>query len=85
MPTLVGEPARGLDWAERAMALDPKEPLTLYNVACTYALLQRVDEALDCLEKAVAAGYCDRDWIRHDADLNILHGQPRFEALITPS
>jgi TolB-like protein len=79
---LLGETDRALDWANRALALDPDEPLTLYNVACVYALLKRVDEAVACLEKAVAKGYSAREWMRSDSDLAALHGQPRFEALV---
>jgi tetratricopeptide (TPR) repeat protein len=80
---LLGDTERALDWVERAMALDPQEPLTLYNVACVYALSGRRDDAVDCLEKAVAHGYSDREWMRKDADLAVLHGHPRFEALLS--
>jgi non-specific serine/threonine protein kinase len=79
---LIGEPQRALEWAGRATALGPEEPLTLYNVACVYALLKRADEAVACLQQAVARGYVGKEWMRADADLASLHGDPRFEALV---
>ncbi len=79
---LLGQSGRALEWAGRAMALDPQEPLTLYNVGCVYSLLGRPDEALDCLEKATRFGYFNKDWIRRDSDLSALHGHPRFESLV---
>jgi serine/threonine protein kinase/tetratricopeptide (TPR) repeat protein len=78
----LNEQARALDWAGRAVAMDPEEPLTLYNVACLYSLQGKIDEALDCLEGAVKHGYAHKEWMLHDADLNALHGQARFEALV---
>src|SRR5262249_13320394 len=34
----LGESARALEWVGRALAMDPNDPVTLYNVACVYAL-----------------------------------------------
>jgi len=78
----LGEPKRALDWVRRALAVDPDEAMTLYNVACAYALMGRTDEAIDCLEKAVDNGYTHKEWIENDADFKSLHGQPRFQALL---
>jgi tetratricopeptide (TPR) repeat protein len=78
----LGEPARGLDWASRALALDPKELVTLYNVACLYALQRQIKQSLDCLENALKHGYAHKEWIEHDADLAPLHGHPRYQALL---
>jgi adenylate cyclase len=47
---------RGLEWARRALAIDPEETSILYNVACVYALLGRTEEALDCLRKVMEHG-----------------------------
>ncbi len=79
----MGEPERGLQWAERALALDPDEPMLLYNVGCVYALAGgEPDRALDCLEKAVSSGLAYLDWIRQDSDLDSLRDHPRFLTLI---
>ena len=78
------ENERGLEWAKRALVKDPHEPLTQYNVACTYTQLELFDDAVDCLERAVRAGSRDwhMDWIEHDADLDPLRDHPRFKALM---
>ena len=78
----LGEPARGLEWAGRALAMDPAEPVTLYNVACFYALQGQIEGALDCLENALKHGFAQKEWIEHDADLAPLHGHPRYQALL---
>jgi Flp pilus assembly protein TadD len=62
--------------------MDPEEPVTLYNVACMYALQGRGEQALDCLESALAHGFGQKAWIEHDADFTSLRGHPRFQALL---
>src|SRR5262249_29491539 len=61
----IGEVERGLEWAGRALAMDPDEPVTLYNVACLYALQGQIEPALDCLENAVRHGFAHKEWIEH--------------------
>ena len=78
----LGEPARGLEWAGRALAMDPVEPVTLYNVACLYGLQGQIEGALDCLENALKHGFAQKEWIEHDGDLASLHGHPRYQALL---
>jgi serine/threonine protein kinase/Flp pilus assembly protein TadD len=78
----VGEPARGLEWANRALAMDPEEPVTLYAVACVYALQGQSEQALDCLESAVKHGYAHKAWIENESDLHALRGHPRYQALL---
>jgi len=80
----LGHQAEGLEWAERARAIDPGDAGVLYNVACLYALEGKTDTALDCLEETVRVGFGSRDWIAHDPDLESLRGLPRFEALLWP-
>jgi serine/threonine protein kinase/tetratricopeptide (TPR) repeat protein len=77
----LGDPERGVEWAQRALAIDPDDPGVLYNVACTYANLGRIDDAVTCLEQAIENGFGHREWLDHDSDLDPLHGNPRFEAL----
>jgi TolB-like protein/Flp pilus assembly protein TadD len=73
---------QGLRWAERALALEPDEPMLLYNVGCIYSLAGKLDRALDCIEKAVAGGDAYVDWLRQDSNLDPLRDHPRFEALL---
>jgi TolB-like protein/Flp pilus assembly protein TadD len=78
----LGDAARGLEWAGRALAMDPEEPMTLYNVACVYALQGQVEPAIDCLERALEHGFAHKEWIEHDSDLDALHDHPRYQALL---
>jgi serine/threonine protein kinase/Flp pilus assembly protein TadD len=77
----LGERERALDWAGRARSANESDSLVLYNVACVYALGGMVDEAIECLEKAIQNGFGHRQWVEHDSDLDNLRGDPRFEAL----
>lgn len=78
----LSEPKTGLDWARRALEMDPHEPVTLYNVACLYALQGQTDEGLTCLENAVKYGFGHKEWIENDSDLNSLRSDPRYAALL---
>jgi tetratricopeptide (TPR) repeat protein len=64
-------------------------PGTLYNTACTWALLGERELALEFLRRELEenqpspAGLAkQREWARKDPDLRALRGDPRFEALV---
>jgi len=78
----LGERERALDWARRAYAIDPADPGVLYNVACVYSLGGMLDEAIDCLDKAVTNGFGHREWLLNDSDLDAIRGDARFQALL---
>ena len=78
----LGERARSLDWARRALAIDPEDCGILYNVACVYALQGQIDEAIDCLDKAMTHAYWYKRWAKNDSDLDSLRNHPRFKALM---
>ena len=73
---------RCLAWAARALAIDPEENTTLYNVACIHAQLGRHDSALELLEKTVRNGFGNKEWMENDPDLSALKSDPRFETLL---
>ena len=77
-----GQPERALEWTRRAQKVDPDDPAVLYNVACSFALLGLPDEAINCLEKAMAQGQWYKSWAEHDSDLDSLRGTARFQALL---
>ncbi len=78
----LGERDKGLAWAREARALDPADPMLLYNLGCIHTLAGDTDEALDCLGAALEAGLSQKDWLLHDGDLDPLRGHPRFEELV---
>ena len=73
---------KGLDWARRARKIDPDDPMLLYNLGCIHSLAGDVEEAIDCLERAVAGGLIQKGWYEHDGDLDPLRAHPRFKALL---
>ena len=79
---LTGQIDRADRWLKRALEIDPKDPIVLYNVACNYAMLGRFEQSLDALEKAIESGTVSADWMRNDKDLEDLRGHPRYEALL---
>jgi TolB-like protein/Flp pilus assembly protein TadD/tRNA A-37 threonylcarbamoyl transferase component Bud32 len=78
----LGEVARGLEWVDRALSLDPEDGGTLYNVACAYAQAGRTDLALDTLERALDRAVTNLPWIVNDPDWKALRDHPRFQALL---
>lgn len=62
--------------------LVPGNPGHWYNLACCLALLERPDEALDALEKAVEHGFRNVDHARQDVDLESLRERPAFQRLL---
>jgi len=67
--------------ANLAVALRPNDAIVLYNLACTFCMMEKKPEALDAIRKAWNAGFKDSDWARRDPDLALLHGDPEFERL----
>jgi non-specific serine/threonine protein kinase len=79
---ILGDPTLALEWANRALSMDPEEASVLYNVSCAYALLGETDKSLDCLEKAFGKGFGHKEWIENDPDFANVHQHPRFQALM---
>jgi|HubBroStandDraft_6_1064221.scaffolds.fasta_scaffold01672_5 serine/threonine protein kinase/tetratricopeptide (TPR) repeat protein len=79
----IGEREKSVDWARRALAIDPEETSILYNVACVYSLLGRIEEALVCLGKVMEHGTFYKNWAAKDSDLDALRSDPRFHVLLS--
>jgi Flp pilus assembly protein TadD len=80
--TRLGRIAEGLELDLRLVALLPDDPTIRYNLACSYALLGRVDDALETLSRAIEIGYRDSSHMRTDEDLAALRSKPRFQELL---
>jgi len=78
----IGERDKAVAMAEQAMQQGMNEPVVLYNVACFYTGLGETARAIDLLEQAVDLGWGDRAWMENDSDLESLHAEPRFQALL---
>lgn len=71
----------GLKIDEQLTKLQPTDPLAHYNLACSYSLTQRLDLAALALEKAIALGYRDFDWLAKDPDLHNLRLDPSYNRI----
>jgi adenylate cyclase len=79
----LGEKERAKQWAFRAQAIEPDDPIDHYNLACALAQLNEPDQALDVLEACQPRISAETvNWIKQDTDLVPLHGHPRYKALI---
>jgi len=79
----LGETDRARDWIARALAIDPDDSLTQFNVACSYCNLGDLDSALDTLEHAVPRWGPELvNWAKHDSDFDPLRNNPRFQKLL---
>ncbi len=80
--TRMGKIEEGLQVDLTLARLQPKDPTVRYNLACSYALLGRKEEALEELKRAVRLGYADPEHMRSDPDLESLRGDDRFEKIL---
>lgn len=78
----LGNRDAGIEWAERALAIDPSDAGIKYNVACFYAIEGESDRAIGILGQALEAGFARRDWIDNDPDLDSLRDDSRFRELL---
>lgn len=72
---------KGATLAGRVWQLLPNETAA-YNLACTFSLRRKPDEALDWLERAFKLGYASFDGLKGDADLDNVRKLPRYAELV---
>ena len=79
--TQLGRYREGLEADRKLVELCPLDPTVRYNLACSLALLERVDESFEALEAALELGYADGEYLAQDEDLASLRQDPRFSEL----
>jgi serine/threonine protein kinase/Tfp pilus assembly protein PilF len=77
----LGNIPRALELARRSLAIEPEDPLVLYNVACLHALIDRREEALGYLERSVMNGFGHKESLASDPDLDSIRRTPWFHAI----
>jgi TolB-like protein/Tfp pilus assembly protein PilF len=86
MAAELGERATALDWADRAIAIEPEDLVVNYNAACTYAALGELERALGRLAHAIPDDpVCRRaftGWMKMDISLDPLRALPEFQRLM---
>lgn len=73
---------KGLQLDLRLTELRSNDPMAWYNLACSYSLLQRIDDALDSLRHALQLGYHDLEFLGKDPDLVNIRRSPKFRQLL---
>jgi serine/threonine protein kinase/Flp pilus assembly protein TadD len=67
---------------KRAAELSPDDPVTMYNLACLFSLLNEQDEAVQWLSKSIQMGRRDFEWMKRDPELNNIRNHPGYLALL---
>jgi tetratricopeptide (TPR) repeat protein len=80
--TATGMHEEGLEADLRLKKLRPKDPLVLYNLACSFSLMGMLSESLGSLEKAIDLGYDDLAHLANDSDLDSLKNEDGYKVLI---
>jgi len=79
----LGEQDRAREWLSRALAIDPDDILTQYNVACVHSMLGDTEPAFDLLERLLPlANQETKSWVKVDTDLEALRPLPRYQKLL---
>lgn len=73
---------KGLQVDLRLSRLRGNDPLTWYNLACSYSLLKRTEEASEALRRAIEVGYADFQYLQNDPDLVNLRQSPKYRELL---
>ncbi len=67
---------------QKATSLRPRDPIIVYNAACTYGVMNKKAEALELLKRLGEVGNFSFDWASRDPDLACLHDDPEFQRLV---
>jgi Flp pilus assembly protein TadD len=80
--TQVGRYPEALEVDLRLVRLRPQDAVAHYNLACTYARLNKTDAAIRALRRAIELGYRDYRYIKQDRDLDSIRDDPRYRELM---
>jgi len=79
----LGRSAKALEWAERALKLNPDSRNLKYNMACAMVQLGKFDRAVELLEPvADATARQGLEWFKVDTDLDPIRKGPKFKAMM---
>ena len=73
---------KGLDIDKTLVRLKPKDPVAIYNLACSFSLLGKVRSSLRALEAAIKKGYTDMDFMKKDPDLENARRDKHFMKIL---
>jgi len=70
---------KGLHIDKKLVKLKPRDSIVLYNLSCSYSLVEDLDHALKTIKLAIKFGYSDFQHLEQDADLKNLRHDQRFK------
>jgi TolB-like protein len=65
-----------------AHELSPDDPVMLYNLCCLYSRLGEYPRAVETLRQAIAIGYANFAWMKHDPDIVRLRDRADYMELM---
>ena len=80
--TEMGRYQDGLRADREMVRMEPDSPNAWYNLACSLSLTGQPDDAFAALEKAIALGYDDAEWMQDDDDFEPIKKDPRFARIL---
>ncbi len=80
---LAGDRAKAIEYYRKWMEADPGDHISLYNLACAYALSDSIDRAVEAMRASVAAGWSDSNHTVNDPDLKSLRPHPEFRSILS--
>ena len=69
---------KGLEVDRKLARMRSEDPYILYNLACSYSLVNNVPQAFQVMKMAIDSGYDDFRHLEHDRDLDNLLKDQRF-------
>jgi len=74
---------KGLEVDRRLAKMRPDDPFILYNLACSYSLVNHVDKAYQVMKLAIESGYDDFAYLEQDQDLENLLKDQQFQRYLS--
>ena len=76
-----GRVADGVRVDEQITRLNPDDPISFYNLGCSYSLAGQFEQASIALNRALDLGYRDFRWLSRDPDLGAFRKHPLYRRL----
>ncbi len=74
---------KGLEIDQKLLRLKPQDPIVLYNLACSYSLVNEIEKSLQTIKSAIEFGYSDFRYLGQDNDLENLRRDSRFQEFLS--
>lgn len=78
----LGRDEEALAWIQKIIDEDPSDAGNWYDYACLYGRMNRIDDAMNALEKAFELGCRNFGHLEYDYDMDILRDLPRYQELV---